>query len=448
MRDTEIRKGKEMARRIIIMGAAGKDFHVFNTCYRGNSEYNIVAFTATQIPWIVDRSYPAELSGELYPTGIPIHDEVNLESLIREYSADECVFAYSDVSYDFIEKQRNRVRAAGAAFSLAPVEPCMVPSTKPVVAIVAVRTGCGKSQTTRRVRDILNAMGRKTVAARHPMPYGELNLQKVQRFASIEDLKKHKCTIEEMEEYEPHIINNTIVYAGVDYEAILREAEKEADVVLWDGGNNDIPFFKPDLYITVVDPHRAGDELRYYPSDENFKRADVIVFNKMDTAPPEGAEIIKRNVAEHNPGAIIVYANSPATIEDENAIKGKRVLVVEDGPTCTHGGMKIGAGTVAAEKYGAAEIIDPRPYLVGTLKDTFSKYPEIGNLLPAMGYSGEQIEDLEKTINATDCDVVVIGTPIDLRRLITIDKPSVRVFYNLEVTSEPSLEDIIKEKLG
>lgn len=437
-----------MARRVLIMGAAGKDFHVFNTCYRNNSEYNIVAFTATQIPWIIDRSYPPELAGELYPTGIPIHDEIILEKLIREYSVDECIFAYSDVSYNFIEKQKNRVIDAGSAFTLAPVEPCMVPSTKPVVAIVAVRTGCGKSQTTRRVRDILNAMGKKTVAARHPMPYGELNLQKVQRFATIEDLKKHKCTIEEMEEYEPHIINNTIVYAGVDYEAILREAEKEADVVLWDGGNNDIPFFKPDVYITVVDPHRAGDELSYYPSDENFKRADVIVFNKMDTAPAEGVEIIKKNVAEHNPEAIIVYANSPTTIEDESIIKGKKVLVVEDGPTCTHGGMKIGAGTVAAKKYGAAEIVDPRPFLVGSLKETFDKYPEIGNLMPAMGYSGEQIEDLEKSINATECEAVVIGTPIDLRRLITIDKPSARVTYDLEVTSEPSLEQIIKDKLG
>ncbi|MBU1024225.1 GTPase, partial [bacterium] len=304
------------------------------------------------------------------------------------------------------------------------------------------------SQTTRQVRDILNSMGKQVVAVRHPMPYGELNLQKVQRFGSIDDLKKHKCTIEEMEEYEPHIVNNTIVYAGVDYEAILREAEKEADVILWDGGNNDIPFFKPDLYITIVDPHRPGHELTYYPGDENFKRADVIVFNKMDTAPSEGVEQIKRNIAEHNPTATIVYANSPTRIEDENAIRGKRVLVVEDGPTCTHGGMKIGAGTVAAEKYGASEIVNPRPYLVGSMKDTFYAYPEIGNLLPAMGYSGAQIDDLEATINNTECDVVVIGTPIDLRRLIDIEKPSVRVFYDLEVTSEPSLEEIVKAKFS
>jgi predicted GTPase len=432
-----------MAKRILIMGAAGKDFHVFNTCYRGNPEYQVVAFTATQIPWIVDRSYPPDLAGSLYPEGIRIFDESRLETLIHEFEVDECVFAYSDVSYDYIEGQRKRVMGAGAVFSLAPVEQCMIPSTKPVVAVVAVRTGAGKSQTTRHVRDILNKMGMKIAAARHPMPYGDLSRQRVQRYASVEDLEKNDCTIEEMEEYEPHIMNNTIIFAGVDYEAILREAEKEADIILWDGGNNDIPFFKPDLYITVVDPYRAGNELTYYPSDENFKRADVILFNKMNNAPKEGVEIIKRNIQKYNPKATTVYANSPVRVEDPSLIKGKRVLVIEDGPTCTHGGMKTGAGTVAALKYGAAEIIDPRPYLVGTLQDTFNKYPGIGMLLPAMGYS-----DLEESINRADCDTVIIGTPIDLRRLLTINQPSVRVFYDLEVTSIPSLEQIIKEKFS
>lgn len=430
------------------MGAAGKDFHVFNTCYRNNPAYQVMAFTATQIPWIEDRSYPSDLAGNLYPEGIRIFDESRLETLIHEFEVDECVFAYSDVSYDYIEGERRRVMNAGSVFSLAPVEPCMIPSTKPVIAVVAVRTGAGKSQTTRHVRDILNKMGMKIAAARHPMPYGDLSRQRVQRFASVEDLEKHDCTIEEMEEYEPHIMNNTIIFAGVDYEAILREAEKEADIILWDGGNNDIPFFKPDLYITVVDPYRAGDELRYYPSDENFKRADVILFNKMDKAPKEGVEIIKKNIQQYNPKATTVYANSPVRVEDPSLIKGKRVLVIEDGPTCTHGGMKTGAGTVAAEKYGAAEIIDPRPYLVGTLQETFNKYPGIGMLLPAMGYSDLQIADLEESINRADCDTVIIGTPIDLRRLLTINQPSVRVYYDLEVTSTPSLQQIIKEKFS
>lgn len=430
------------------MGAAGKDFHVFNTCYRDNPDYEVVAFTATQIPWIEDRPYPPELAGKLYPSGIRIYNEARLEVLINEFAVDECIFAYSDVSYEYIENQRRRVMSAGSMLEVAPVEPCMLVSTKPVVAIVAVRTGSGKSQTTRYVRNVLNSMGKKIAAARHPMPYGDLLLQKVQRFETVDDLKKHKCTIEEMEEYEPHILNNTIVFAGVDYEAILREAEKEADVVLWDGGNNDIPFFKPDLYITVVDPHRPGHELEYYPGDENFKRANVIVFNKMDTAPREGVEIIKKNIEMYNPTAKVVYASSPVKVENPADIKGKRVLVIEDGPTCTHGGMKIGAGTVAAKLFGAAEIVDPRNALVGSLNDTFAKYPEIGKLLPAMGYSDEQIADLEETINNVECDTVVIGTPIDLRRLVKINKPSVRVFYDLEVTSKPSLDEIIRKQFG
>lgn len=437
-----------MSERILIMGAAGKDFHVFNTCYRDKPEFDVIAFTATQIPWIEDRPYPPELAGELYPNGIKIYKEAQLEVLINEFQISKCIFAYSDVSYEYIEHQRRRVMDAHAMFELAPVEPCMLPSNKPVAAIVAVRTGSGKSQTTRYVRDVINGMGKKTAAARHPMPYGDLLKQKVQKFETLEDLKKHECTIEEMEEYEPHIINNTIVFAGVDYQAILDEAEKVADVILWDGGNNDIPFFKPDLYITVVDPHRPGHELLYYPGDENFKRADVIVFNKMDSAPKEGVDIILKNIEKYNPNAKIVYANSPVKVDDPEMIKGKRVLVVEDGPTCTHGGMKIGAGTIAAQKYGAAEIVDPRNHLIGTLNDTFADYPEIGKLVPAMGYSDYQIKDLENTINNIDCDVVVIGTPIDLSRLVDIDKPSVRVYYDLEISGETSLEDIIKKQFG
>jgi predicted GTPase len=323
----------------------------------------------------------------------------------------------------------------------------MIKSSKPVIAVCAVRTGSGKSQTTRYVRDVLIGMGKKVVAIRHPMPYGDLAKQAVQRFATIDDLKKQHCTIEEMEEYEPHIMNNTIVYSGVDYHAILKEAEKEAEVILWDGGNNDTPFYKPNLYITIVDPHRPGHELKYYPGRDNFLWADVILFNKMDSADPLNVKIVEDNVHENNPKATVVYANSPAVADDPSMIAGKRVLVVEDGPTCTHGGMKIGAGTIAAKQSGAAELVDPRPYLHGTLKDTFAEYPEIGRLLPAMGYSGQQVRDLEDTINATECDVVVIGTPIDLRRLVNLNKPSVRVRYSLEVTSKPGLDEIIRERL-
>jgi predicted GTPase len=437
------------AKKILILGAAGKDFHTFNCIYRGKrDEFEVVAFTATQIPWIEDRVYPAVLAGEGYPDGIPIEDEDDLEELVKKFGVDECLFAYSDVSYDYIDRMRKRCEAAGTSFRTATADETMIKSKKPVIAVCAVRTGSGKSQTTRRVRDILIEMGKKVVAIRHPMPYGDLAKQRVQRFATIEDLKEQNCTIEEMEEYEPHIVNHTIVYAGVDYHAIIEQAEKEADVILWDGGNNDTPFYRPDLWITIVDPHRPGHELDYYPGRDNFERADVILFNKMDTAEKENVKIIEEHVKKYNKGAVVIYANSPAVADDPEMIKGKRVLVVEDGPTCTHGGMKIGAGTVAAQKAGAAELVDPRPWLVGTLKDTFEKYPDIGKLLPAMGYSGQQVKDLEETINAVDCDVVVIGTPIDLRRVVNINKPSVRVRYNLEVISKPALEDVIKGRFA
>jgi predicted GTPase len=430
--------------KILMLGAAGKDFHTFNCVYRGQKDkFEVVAFTATQIPWIGDRVYPAVLAGEGYPNGIPIRDESELENLVKKHKVDECVFAYSDVSYDYIEKMRKRCEAAGASFRTATAKETMVKSNKPVVAICAVRTGSGKSQTTRAVRDILIGMGKKVVAIRHPMPYGDLAKQAVQRFATIEDLKKHDCTIEEMEEYEPHIVNHTIVYAGVDYHAILKEAEKEADVILWDGGNNDTPFYKPDLWITVVDPHRAGHELSYYPGRDNFENANVLLFNKMDTADPANVKIIEANAKAHNPGATLIYANSPAIADHPEMIKGKRALVVEDGPTTTHGGMKIGAGTVAAQAAGAAELVDPRPFLKGTLKETFAKYPNIGRLLPAMGYSDQQVKDLEDTIAATDCDVVVIGTPIDLRRIVKITKPTVRVSYELQVIGKPTLKDVL-----
>ena len=433
------------AKKALILGAAGKDFHTFNCVFRGKrDEFEVVAFTAAQIPWIVDRQYPASLAGDGYPDGIPIEDEDDLEKLIKELGVEECVFAYSDVSFEYIEKMKKRCEDAGTSFRLVTAEETMIPSMVPVIAICAVRTGCGKSQTARHVRDILLSMGLNVVVIRHPMPYGDLAKQAVQRFATIEDLKKYDCTIEEMEEYEPHIMNNTVVYSGVDYHAVLMEASKEADVILWDGGNNDTPFYWPYIHITLVDPHRPGNELDYYPGKDNFLRADIILFNKMDSADPENVKIIENNIREHNPGAIVVYANSPTIAENPELIKGKRALIVEDGPTCTHGGMKIGAGTIAARIAGAGEFVDPRPYLKGSLLDTFRDYPEIGLLLPAMGYSDEQVKDLEDTINATDCDVVVIGTPIDLRRLVKINKPSVRVNYNLEVISEPTLEAIIK----
>lgn len=401
-----------MRRKVLIMGAAGKDFHVFNTCYRGKKEFEIVAFTAAQIPDIDNRKYPAKLAGEdLYPDGIMIEPESMLPELIKKHQVQDVIFAYSDVSYETLSKKEQIVREAGANFQLAPVVPCMLPSKKPVISICAIRTGCGKSQTTRRVADILKSMGKKVVVCRHPMPYGDLWKQRVQRFATIEDMAKHECTIEEMEEYEHHILNGTVVYAGVDYQAILDEAEKEADVVLWDGGNNDIPFFKPDLNIVVVDPLRAGHEVAYYPGRVNLEMADVIVFNKMDVAKEDQVAIIMDNIQRINPKATIIKANSKLEITNADLIKGKRVLVIEDGPTLTHGEMKIGAGTVAAERAGAAELVDPRPFLKGKLAETFQIYPKIGTLLPAMGYSAQQLADLEATINACECDALVIATP-------------------------------------
>lgn len=425
------------------MGAAGRDFHNFNTVYRDNPDYDVVALTATQIPNIEGRTYPPELTGELYPNGIPIHDETDLPKLIEELDVDDVVFSYSDVAHEYVMHKASEVIKCGANFVLLGGEPTMIKSKKPVIAIGAVRTGCGKSQTTRRVAEILTFAGKQVVAIRHPMPYGNLAKQKVQRFATIDDLENHNCTIEEMEEYEPHIVRGSIVYSGVDYQAILDEAEEEADVILWDGGNNDLPFYKPDLYIVVTDPHRAGHEMAYYPGESNLRMADVVIINKMDTANPEDVAKLKNNISTTNPNAAVVEANSPVSVEDTEIISGKRCLIIEDGPTLTHGEMKFGAGTVAAEKYGAAEIIDPRPWITGSIAETFEHYPDIGKVLPAMGYGGQQVKDLETTINAVECDAVVIGTPIDLRRIISIDKPSVRVTYNLQVIGQPTLDEIL-----
>jgi predicted GTPase len=436
-----------MARRkIIIMGAAGRDFHNFNTLYRENKAVEVVAFTATQIPDIEGRKYPPKLAGNLYPKGIPIHDEADLIGLIKKHNVDEVVFSYSDVPFEYIMTKGSEVIAAGAAFSIAGGAPTMLKSSKPVVAVCAARTGCGKSQTTRRVCQVLQQMGHTVVVVRHPMPYGDLAKQACQRFATYEDLDKHECTIEEREEYEPHSDKGIVVYAGVDYEMILREAEKEADIVLWDGGNNDMSFYRADLYITVVDPHRPGHELTYYPGLSNVLLADVVIINKIDSASPDGIETVRSNVRCVNPRAVIIDAASPLTVDDPKAIVGKKVLVVEDGPTLTHGEMTYGAGVVAAEKFGAAELVDPRPYTVGKITETFEKYPDIGVLLPAMGYSGQQVKDLEKTINAVPCDLVVIGTPIDLRRIVTIRKPTVRVEYNLQEIGRPTLEDVLGDK--
>ncbi len=437
-----------MKKNVIIIGAAGRDFHNFNTYYRGNELYNVVAFTAAQIPDIDGRKYPTELAGDLYPDGIPIFAEEELENLIAKYNVDDCVFSYSDLPYPKVMKMSARVNAAGANFILLGPKDTMIKSTKPVIAVTAVRTGCGKSQTSRRVIELLMAKGLKVVAVRHPMPYGDLVAQKVQRFATVEDLKKHKCTIEEMEEYEPHVVRGNVIYAGVDYEAILRAAENDpdgCDVVLWDGGNNDFAFYKPDLTITVVDPHRPGHEIAYYPGEVALRLADVAVINKMDSAAPDAIQIVRENIAAVNPNAIVVDAASPLKVDDPSVIKGKRVLVVEDGPTLTHGEMKIGAGTVAAQKFGAAQLIDPRPFVVGKLAETFQIYPNIGVLLPAMGYSQQQLDDLQETINRTDCDSVVIGTPIDLQREIKINKPSTRVYYDLQEIGAPDLVGVIDD---
>ncbi|MFC1545259.1 cyclic 2,3-diphosphoglycerate synthase [Gemmatimonadota bacterium] len=429
------------------MGAAGRDFHNFNCRYRDNDAFEVVAFTATQIPDIDGRSYPAELAGSLYPDGIPIVDEEELASLITEKQADEVIFSYSDVDYNHVGNRSSIVNASGADFVLLSADSTMLESSVPVVAICAVRTGCGKSQTTRAVAQVLREAGKKVVAIRHPMPYGDLAKQAVQRFETIEDLAKHDCTIEEMEEYEPHIVSGVIVYAGVDYHAILKAAEQEADVILWDGGNNDTPFYKPDVFITVADPHRPGHSSLYYPGEVNIRMSDVVLINKEDTAKAEDIEKVREAVRALNPGAVIMDANSPITVEDPSIIENKRVLVVEDGPTLTHGGMKYGAGVVAAKQHGAAEMIDPRPFAVGSIAETFEKYPDIGVLLPAMGYGAEQVKDLEETIAASDAEGVVIGTPIDLRRIITISQPSTRVRYDLEVIGTPDLAEILKPVL-
>ena len=430
--------------RVLIMGAAGRDFHNFNVIYRNDPQSKVVAFTATQIPNIEGRLYPPELSGELYPDGIPILDEVDLSRLISEFKVDDVVFAYSDVSHEYVMHKASKVLKCGSNFKLLGGEKTMIKSNKPVIAIGAVRTGSGKSQTTRRVAEVLTDAGTSVAVIRHPMPYGDLTKQKVQRFATIEDLKKHDCTIEEMEEYEPHIDRGSVVFAGIDYKAILDKAEKEADIILWDGGNNDMPFYKPDLFLVVVDPHRPGHELLFYPGESNLLMADVVVINKMDTAEPENIATVKANIASVNPGSTIIEAASPVTVEKPDVIKGKRCLVVEDGPTLTHGGMKFGAGIVAAEKFGATEVVDPRPWINGTIAETFESYPDIGKLLPAMGYGEQQIKDLEATINAADCDVVIIGTPIDLRRLLHIEKPSVRVTYNLKETGRPTVANVLE----
>ncbi|MBM4158694.1 MAG: GTPase [Ignavibacteria bacterium] len=433
--------------KVLIMGAAGRDFHNFNTFYRDNSLYEVVAFTATQIPYIDDRKYPAALCGKLYPKGIPIYPETQLLQLINKLKVDEVVFSYSDVSFNYVMSKGAEVNAAGADFKMLPTNKTMVKSKKPVIAVVAIRTGAGKSQTSRKVIEILQSLKLKPVAIRHPMPYGNLVHQRVQRFEVLEDLKKHKCTIEEMEEYEPHISRGNIIYSGVDYSAIIKEAEKEADVIVWDGGNNDTPFYQPDLVITVTDPHRPGHELLYYPGLTNLLIANVVILNKVDSAYPENIIKVRENIIKYNPEATIIEAASPISFEKEkenDLIKGKKVLVVEDGPTLTHGEMKYGAGVIAAQKFGASELIDPRPYAVKSIQKTFQKYPEVGTLLPAMGYGEKQITDLETTINRVPCDIVIIGTPIDLRRIIKIKKPAVRVIYNLQEIGRPNLDDIIK----
>ncbi len=432
--------------RILIMGAAGRDFHNFNTHFRENETYQVVCFTATQIPDIEGRTYPAELAGKHYPEGIPIYPEEDLVSLIEAKEINEVVFAYSDVPHDYVMHKASQVLAAGADFRLMGLKNTQIKSTKPVISVCAVRTGSGKSQTTRRVSMILREMGYKVAAVRHPMPYGDLAKQAIQRFAAYGDLDKYECTIEEREEYEPHIDNGVIVFAGVDYERILREAENEVDIILWDGGNNDLPFYKADLNIVVADPHRPGHERKYYPGESNVLMADVFVINKVDTANREDVLAVRESLLQLNPSAAILEGASPLFVEEPEAISGKRVLVIEDGPTLTHGEMSYGAGWIAARRYGAAEIIDPRPFAVGTILSVYSKYPTLGNVIPAMGYGDGQIAELEETINNADADLVVVGTPIDLSRVLKFDKPFQRVQYELQIIGQPTLEDILKER--
>jgi len=432
-------------KKVIIMGAAGRDFHNFNTYFRDNPNFQVVAFTATQIPDIEGRKYPASLAGKLYPNGIPIYAEEDLDHLIRKHGVTKVYFSYSDVSHEYVMHKASQVQATGASYVLLGPQDTMVKSKKPLLSVCAVRTGCGKSQTSRKVALLLKKKGRSVVVIRHPMPYGDLEKQKVQRFATYDDMAKHECTIEEREEYEPHVKNGIVVYAGVDYEAILREAEAEADIILWDGGNNDFPFYKSDLEIVVVDPHRAGHELLYYPGETNFRRAQVLVINKIDTAPKDGVDKILANIKMINPTATIIRANSPTIVENGERIRGKRVLVIEDGPTVTHGGMAYGAGVVAAQKYGAAQIIDPRPAAGGSIRKTFEKYKHLDKVLPAMGYSETQINELAETIAKIDCDLIISATPIDLNRLITTRQPMLPVGYELEEIGTPTLEDVLQK---
>lgn len=418
-------------RRILILGAAGRDFHNFNTIYKDNESFEVVAFTASQIPGIAGRKYPTALAGKLYLEGIPIEDENNLESIIKEKSIDECVLSYSDLSYTYVMRLASRVLASGASFSMLGATQTMLESRKPVIAITAVRTGCGKSQTTRRIVEILNEAGKRVAVVRHPMPYSDLEKQAVQKFSDINDLEKHHCTIEEMEEYEPHLARGSVVYAGVDYKAVLRLAEKEADVIVWDGGNNDTPFFKPDFSIVVTDPFRAGHEIGYYPGEINFRMADVILINKVDPSNKEGVEYIEENAKKYNPFARVIKSESIAEADNPEIIRGKKVLVIEDGPTVTHGDMKFGAGVVVAKKYQASSIVDPRPYAIGGIREAFAKYPHLEHVLPALGYGENQIKELEETLNQIPCEGVVVATPIDLGRFIKIKQPSTRVRYEL-----------------
>jgi predicted GTPase len=418
-----------MRRNLLIMGAAGRDFHVFNCCYRDQPDFRVLAFTAAQIPNIQDRRYPPELAGSLYPAGIRIHAEADLDTLLDTGNVDEVVFAYSDVSFDYVDARRRRVEQHGVAFSTFDIDATMLHAAKPVIAVTAVRTGCGKSQASRRIARILAELGKKTVVVRHPMPYGDLARQAVQRFANYDDLDLHDCTIEEREEYEPHLRNGVVVYAGIDYGAILEQAQREADVIVWDGGNNDTPFYRPDLWIAIADPHRAGHELSYFPGAENFARADLIIVNKVGSADPRSIETVEANARRVNPAARVIRRDSRLKVPEPELIRGKRVLVIEDGPTTTHGGMPFGAGVLAAREHGAAEIVDPRPWAVGEIADTYRRYPDTGALLPAMGYGDAQVEDLEATVNAVDCDLVLVATPIDLTRLIDIRKPHLRIGY-------------------
>lgn len=432
-------------RKVVIMGAAGRDFHNFNVYFRDNKNYHVVAFTATQIPDIEGRRYPADLAGSLYPDGIPIVAEEELTSLIKEHEVNDVVFAYSDTYHENLMDKASIVMAAGASFVLQGPDDTMIKSKRPLISVCAVRTGCGKSQTTRKIALLLKEMGKKVVVIRHPMPYGDLEKQKVQRFATYQDMIDQECTIEEMEEYEPHISQGIIVYAGVDYGAILEEAEKEADIILWDGGNNDTSFYKADLEIVVVDPHRAGHELKYFPGEVNFRRADVLIINKMGTAKQENIDLVLQNIKNCNPGATVIRANSPITVSNGSEIAGKTVLVIEDGPTLTHGEMAYGAGIIAAEKYGADKIVDPRPYAVGSIKTTFEKYTHLDRVLPAMGYGKAQMDELAKTIDRVECDLVIGATPIDLARLIKTNKKILRVTYDLEEIGTPNLKEVLKE---